>query len=208
MNTTDVLGNEVIFNCFGLGNNNRLSSYDVYARGGRSCNMYIPPRGGPSSRMCFQVTELTFGNLLTGGRTSPAKGMADCWLFKKDSRAWERTFDLPIPLYRHSACRLTGSSLVLVLGGRSGATGISDLIIVYNPEKGWETCSIAGSVQPKLVFGAILTCCGRVSGPNTVFYGFLAGGSTSDGVIDSRILAWSLSFDDEQVSTFWQDTSI
>lgn len=206
MTTTDAFGNEVVFNCLGLVNNNRLSSYDVFTREGLPCNKYIPPRGGPSARTCFQMTDLGhLGVLLTGGRASPAKGMADCWLLKKDSLAWERTFDMPVPLYRHSACRLTGSSLVLVVGGRSGATGISDLIAVYHPEKGWQKCSIAGSTQSKVVFGATLTCSGRGGGLNTVFHGFLAGGLSSAGVIDRTLLAWSLSFDDEQVSSLYKN---
>lgn len=202
MMVADVVGNRSVINCFGLGNNNRLSSYDVHTRGGLPSGLNIQPKGGPSSRTCFQMTDLgNRGILLTGGRSSPAKAMSDCWLFKKDSLAWERTFDLPAPLYRHSACRLTESSLVLVLGGRSRATGVSDLVLVYNPEKGWLQCNIKGSTKHKPVFGATLTCASRENMRQPVFYGFLAGGLLSDGVIDKEILTWSLSFDDDLVSS-------
>lgn len=202
MTVPDVFGNSSIINCFGLGNNNRLSSYDVHSRGGLHSDLNIQPKGGPSGRVCFQLTDLgNRGVLLTGGRSSPAKAMSDCWLFKRDSLAWERTFDLPVPLYRHSACKLTGSSLVLVLGGRSGATGASDLVFVYNPEKGWLQCNTQGPTRHKFAFGATLICTSREAGLQPVFNGFLAGGLSSDGVVDKRVLAWNLSFNHDQVSS-------
>lgn len=201
LTATDVVGNRSIINCFGLGNNNRLSSYDVYTRDGTPGNLHIQPKGGPSSRMCFELTDLgDRGILLTGGRSSPAKASSDCWLFKKGSLLWERTFDLPVPLYRHSVCRLTGSSLALVLGGRSGPAGVSDLVAVYHPEKGWLQCNIAGPTRYKSVFGALLVCTGRQNGRRTNFHGYFAGGLLNDGVIDKQILAWDLSLDDTLVS--------
>lgn len=198
----DVVGNRSIVNCFGLGNNNRLSSYDVYTRDGVPGNLHVQPKGGPSSRMCFQMTDLgDRGILLTGGRSSPARSSSDCWLFKKDSLLWERTFDLPVPLYRHSACRLASSSLALVLGGRSVPAGVSDLVAVYHPERGWLQCNIVGSTRHKSVFGALLTCTGRRNGCHTTFHGYFAGGLLSDGMIDKQILAWDLSLDDTLVSS-------
>lgn len=209
MVVADVLGNTSIINHFGLGNNTRLSSYDVYTREGCRSSLQIQSKGVPSSRMCFQMTDLDHVVLLTGGRSSPAKALGDCWLFKKDIQTWERTFDLPVPVFRHSACRLAGSFLVLVMGGRLGVSGVSDFITVYDPAKGWLKCSIVGSTQPKLVFGAILTCAGRKSRPGgPVFYGFLAGGLSSDGVVDRQILTWNLSLDDDTVSSPHEDLSV
>lgn len=196
----DIVGNNIIINNFGLGHNNRLSSYDVYTRGCSAADLSIQSEGGPSSRMCFQLTDLgAHGTLLTGGRSSPAKAMADCWLFKNDSMSWKRTHDLPKPLYRHSACRLTGSSLVLVIGGKSGASGVSDSVFLFNPEKGWLPCNIGGTRGIKAVFGAILACTRREDGDRPVFRGVFAGGLLNDGTIDKQVLSWKVSFDDHQV---------
>lgn len=201
MAVEDPFGNGSIINCLGIGNNNRLSSYDVYTRGGIS-HVHIKPRGGPPSRMCSTLTDFGHGVLLAGGRSSPAKPRSDCWVFRKDIKVWERTFDLPVPLYRHSACRLGKSSLVLVLGGRPGVTGVSGLITVYHPEEGWLRCSVEGLAQPKLVFGGTLTCSGRKPGCRLAFGGLFAGGLSDDGIIDRRIFTWTLSFEDNKVSPF------
>ncbi|KAF3765927.1 hypothetical protein M406DRAFT_11295, partial [Cryphonectria parasitica EP155] len=199
MLTVDALGHESIFNCLGLGSSTRLPSYDIYTRQGRLRGQHVQAHGGPSSRMCFTLTDIgQHGVLLTGGRSSPAKAMSDCWLFKQDSQRWERTHNLAVPLYRHSACRLASSSLALVFGGRSGATGLSDLITVYHPERGWLSCLVGGSTRPDLRFGATLACCGRKSGIRPVFYGFVAGGLSSSGTIVRQTLAWNLTFDNDQ----------
>lgn len=208
MFVADVFGNTSIINYSGLGSNTRLSSYDAYTRKGCLNSLQIRSKGVPSSRMCFQMTDLGHVVLLTGGRSSPAKALSDCWLFKKDVQTWERTSDLPVPLFRHSACRLAGSFLALVMGGREGASGVSDVITVFNPAKGWLKCNVVGLTQPKLVFGAILTCVGRQTGPSPVFYGFFAGGLSSDGLINRQVLAWHLSLEDDTVSLLYEYLSV
>lgn len=196
----DHYGKESIINCLGLGNNNRLSSYDVYTRGGQG-HIHVKSRGGPPSRMCSSLIDLDNVVLLSGGRSSPAKPLSDCWIFKKDMKEWERTHDLPVSLYRHSACRLGSSSLVLVIGGKTGVTGVSDLITVYHPEDGWLLCKVGGSTQPKIVFGASLTCSGRQPGSHLSFRGHLMGGISS-GIIDRQIQNWTLTFEDPKVCSF------
>lgn len=197
----DHYGKGTIINCLGLGNNNRLSSYDVFTRGGHS-HLHIKPCGGPPSRVCSILIDLDHVVLLSGGRSSPAKPLNDCWLFRKDTKDWHRTHDMPIPLYRHSACRLGNSSLVLVIGGKTGVTGVSDLITVYHPEDGWLTCNIGGSTRPKLVFGASLICSGRQSETHLSFRGHFMGG-IADGIIDRQIQNWTLTFDDPRVSSIF-----
>lgn len=200
MEVKDHFGNGSIINCLGLGNNNRLSSYDVYVRE-RTSRIHIEPRGGPSSRMCSTLTDIGHVALLAGGRSSPSKPLGDCWIFRKDTKVWDRTYDMPMPLYRHSACRLGTSSLVLVLGGKTGITGISSLITVYHPEDGWLVCNVGGSLQPKVVFGATMICSGRLSGCQVAFTGLVMGG-ISEGVIDTRIQKWTLVFEDNKASSF------
>lgn len=197
----DHYGKGAIINCLGSGNNNRLSSYDVYTRGGHS-HLHIKPRGGPPSRVCSSLIDLDNVVLLSGGRSSPAKPLNDCWLFRKDTKEWYRTHDLPVSLYRHSACKLGDSSLVLVIGGKTGVTGVSDLITVYHPDDGWLICNIGGSTRPKIVFGASLICSGKQPGSHLSFRGHFMGG-ISDGIIDRQIQNWTLTFDDSKVSSIF-----
>ncbi|PSR79145.1 methyltransferase-like protein [Coniella lustricola] len=196
MTTTSALGNEFIVNCLGLGRSTRLPSYDVYTRKDTPMGLQMDTLGGPTSRMCFTLTDLGCrGFLLTGGRTSPAKAMGDCWLFTPNTQKWEPTYDLPIPLFRHSACRLGNSSLALVYGGKSGASEISDAIMVYHPQRGWLNCQSRGALQPEHVFGATLICSGRsqTSASCADFHGFLMGGLSAGGMRTSQIMAWNLS---------------
>lgn len=199
MAVKDHFGKESIINCLGLGNNNRLSSYDVYTRG-RPSRMNIKPCGGPTSRMCSTLTDLGHVVLLAGGRSSPSKPLSDCWIFRKDTKVWERTYDMPMPLYRHSACRLGNSSLVLFLGGKTGTSAISDLVMVYHPEDGWLICNVRGSIRPKVVFGATLICSSKQPGCQLAFTGLLMGG-ISEGVIDSQIQKWTLLFENNKEPT-------
>lgn len=194
----DAFGRQSIMHCMGLGSATRLSSYDIYKPEGSSLDINVKAEG-PSSRMCYTLTDLGHSTLLIGGRLSPSRAIKDCWRFNKDSRQWERTWDLPVPLYRHSACRLAGSLAALVIGGKSNAIDVSDKILVYHPDKGWLRCSVQGSTQPKPVFGAMLICSDRKQQDPPLFTGFLIGGMSDDGVIQAQLLAWKLEFHDDQV---------
>ena len=197
----DAFGRQNIMNCMGLGSTTRLPSYDVYKAEDSSWSVDIQPEG-PSSRMCYTLTDIGHGTLMVGGRLSPSRAIQDCWLFKKDSFQWEPTWALPVPLYRHSACRLAGSSAALVLGGKTSAANVSDMILVYHPGKGWMICSVQGLIQPKPVFGAVLICSESHPQDSPVFTGFLIGGMSDDGVVQTQILAWRLVIHDDQASQF------
>lgn len=192
MLVNDALGNEFIVNCMGLGANARLSSYDVHVPSGGHGHIDLQPEG-PSSRMCHTLTDLGHhGFLLVGGRSSPSQPMNDCWLFKKDALRWERTWDLPIPLYRHSICRMGESSLALLVGGKSRSCTVSSMAFIYHPEKGWLECEVQGSIRPGPVFGAILASSGCDLRGGSDFHGLLSGGISDDGLINSQILLWKV----------------
>ncbi|KUI73627.1 tRNA wybutosine-synthesizing protein 4 [Cytospora mali] len=196
----DAFGRQTIMNCMGLGSTTRLPSYDLYKLEGSSADVNVKPEG-PTSRMCYTFTDIGHSMLLVGGRLSPSRAIKDCWVFKRESSHWERTWDLPIPLYRHSACRLAGSFAALVVGGKSNATDISDKVLVYHPDRGWLRCSVQSSVQPKPVFGALLICSEREQQDPPVFIGFLIGGMPDDGTVQTQIMAWKLVFHDSQAPT-------
>lgn len=195
----NVTGQEFIANVMGHGVHSRLRSCDVYSQTGCNIDLALEP-GGPAGRMSHTITDLGSGGfLLAGGRSSPTSPMMDSWLFKQDIHHWFRVEDLPVPLYRHSATRLDGSSLALLYGGKSGACDVSDKCMLYHPGRGWMECHVSGPVRPLPAFGAILSCLGRHQGSAGIFTGILAGGMLRDGTISDQILAWQVDVANEKV---------
>lgn len=194
------VGQRLLANTFGLGTNSRLRSYDLYGQSGMLHNVegHHP---GPPGRMCHTITDLgSHGNLLSGGRASPASAFQDCWLFNKDTHVWSRLEDLPVPLYRHAVTRLGRSNMALLIGGKTGSSSIFSGCLVYRPNSGWIECKILG-FEYRPVFGASLVSSSNVfvgpndESPNTdvQFGGTLAGGLLDDGTISKRLLHWELS---------------
>ncbi|KAI1449421.1 LCM-domain-containing protein [Annulohypoxylon stygium] len=189
------LGEEFLANTFGSGTNTRLRSYDVY-EGEPPLQDIITHHAGPSSRMCHTITDLgDHRSLLVGGRSSPSSPLRDCWLFDKTDNTWQRTADLPLPIYRHSTTRLAQSRMVLLIGGKSGSSTIFDGCLIYTPNSGWIECEILESSYTP-VFGALLASLPEpnrsTSGDGFQFTGVLAGGISHDGIIASQILRWVL----------------
>ena len=182
----------------GLGSDARSDTYDLYALDDAISTRKLPIRG-PSTRMCSTLTDLgEYGTLLVGGRASPGKAFADCWVLKKGSEStWQRSWDLPVPLYRHCAIRLKNSSLALVTGGRTGASGVSHDSFVFHPEKGWAKCKISG-VPPEAVFGAV-TCNSSEMKVARTFEGILCGGIRQDGTLSSKKYMWRLDTSEDEV---------
>ncbi|KAI1095133.1 LCM-domain-containing protein [Rostrohypoxylon terebratum] len=191
------LGEEYLANTFGSGTNTRLRSYDVYERGSPLQDI-TTHHAGPSSRMCHTITDLgDHRSLLVGGRSSPLSPLRDCWLFDKTDNTWQRTADLPTPIYRHSTSRLAHSRMVLLIGGKSGPSTIFDGCLIYTPNSGWVECEILKSGYTP-VFGALLASLpearSSVSGDGFQFNGVLTGGISHDGIVASQILLWDLVF--------------
>ncbi|KAH7134845.1 S-adenosyl-L-methionine-dependent methyltransferase [Dactylonectria estremocensis] len=192
MVVTNPEGQTFSMNTFGMGNNGRVASYDVYTLEGRTMPLEMSPVG-PPARMCHTSTDLgPFGILVAGGRASPSSVISDCWVFKRDSKCWEKTGDLPTPLFRHVAVRLRGSALALIFGGRVGPSQVSSDYFLFHPAKGWLKCATSGSV-PDPTFGAV-----AISSPEEsqislrVFRGLLSGGMTRDGAINTKAYRWAL----------------
>lgn len=188
----DVEGRNFVLNMMGLGSNTREDRYDIYSLDGGAAFSPALPLTGPSPRMCFTVTDLgSYGILLAGGRGSPASALSDCWLLRNDhGQSWQSTWRLPLPLYRHSALRLAGTSLVLVAGGKISPSRISEYFFVLNPEKGWLQCRIAGDI-PKPSFGSIL-CNSPVGSSDGKPTGLLCGGIETSGLLAQKKYQWTL----------------
>ncbi|KAF7547296.1 hypothetical protein G7046_g9050 [Stylonectria norvegica] len=176
----------------GIGTHGRIGSCDVFSLGGLDQQLSMSPTG-PSPRVCYTLTDLgAHGVLLTGGRASPTSAFADCWVFKRDSNSWRKTADLPTPLFRHSAIRLKGSSLALVLGGKDGLAGVSPDFFVFHPTKGWLKCETSGAA-PEPVFAAVAINSSSPSSSPGQFRGLLSGGMLQDGTISTKAYRWELS---------------
>ncbi|KAM5357826.1 hypothetical protein ACJZ2D_015869 [Fusarium nematophilum] len=196
-------GGQYLIHALGMGIKARLDSCDVYSVEGTHLPFEMSPVG-PSARLCHTLTDLgPLGVLLVGGRASPAKAFADCWLFKKDFNSWERTFDLPVPLFRHSAVHLPNSSLALVFGGKTGPSEISPDYFIYHPVKGWLKCEVSKAV-PDSTFGALALAFPELSSKLGSFQGLLSGGIARDGRICCKGYIWSVDVAGSQPSIHFE----
>ncbi|UNI16231.1 tRNA methyltransferase ppm2, variant 3 [Purpureocillium takamizusanense] len=195
---SDSRGRKSLLHMGGLGSSGRSDSWDIYSLSGHSEPPRLPLRG-PPSRMCFTMTDLgDFGILLAGGRTSPGNALSDCWLYQKGAKpSWQMTWRLPAPLYRHSAIRLKGTSLALVLGGKTGASTLSSECYVFCLERGWLRCHVQGADRCA-AFGAVVYGDASVETKEGVFSGVVAGGIREDGCICTKEYSWRLSVLEER----------
>lgn len=197
----DATGTTFVVNMMGMGNKGRADSYDVFKINGQGSLPLQSPVTGPQPRVCYTLTELgEFGVLLAGGRRSPTSALSDCWLFRKGSDcSWRPTWALPNPIFRHAAIRLAGSSLALLVGGKTGASTISDSCYVFHPVRGWLQCETRGYFR-RPTFGAVL--CSSLGFDNSagIFRGLLAGGIDESGRIVNDCSFWSLDINSDRVS--------
>ena len=195
-------GSQFALHMMGSGTNGRTDTYDVYSLGRHNDSPKLP-LAGPLPRMCSTTTDLgDFGVLLVGGRSSPASALSDCWLFHKGAECrWQSTWRLPVPLFRHSTIRLTGSSLALVMGGKTGPSSISEDFYVFDPERGWIRCQVRGS-RPRPAFGAIVCNSTQSIKKGGVFQGLMAGGIGQDGRVLIEKYSWNLDTNEAQVCLF------
>lgn len=153
-----------MFGCHGgLGDQRRLSTTSVYTLGADvGSKKYLPPNE-VEPRMCHTITNLGNGHcLLVGGRTSPDRGLSDCWIGQ--GQVWQRIEDLPYPLYRH--CAVTATSYeaddsVVVFGGRTTGSELSDSWLLWHKSTGWVQVYAAGAGEaPEPRFGAAMSATG------------------------------------------------
>lgn len=170
----------------GLGTQRRLASSDVYRLKHRIYDDKSLPPPSIEARMCHTMTSLE-GDvcLLAGGRTSPDRALADCWL--RRSGVWERVNDLPIPLYRHCAALVElndGGQGVLIYGGKSNKGLISSDWILWRGHDDWEILEVdRDNMVPR--FGAVMAS-------TAVQQGILLGGMAEDGTICAEIFKWKI----------------
>ena len=182
-------------NFAGIGLNSMPASCDVYSAddtGNQPFNYFAST--APPTRMCHTITDLgDAGALLVGGRTSPDKALADCWVYHKWPRVWERVENLPHPRYRHGAVKL-GDGSVLVSPGRSDSRKIDSNFLIWNREFGWQKCTWGTGEKPQSTYGSTFTVFTNSGGSSRPFLGcgLIAGGISEDGVIQQDIWEWDV----------------
>ena len=151
-----------MFGCHGgLGDQRRLNTTSVYGLGADvGSKMSLPPNE-IEPRMCHTITNLSDGHcLLVGGRTSPDRGLSDCWLGQ--GQGWQRIEDLPFPLYRHCAITVTSHETddsVVIFGGRTTGGKPSDAWLLWHKSTGWVQIYAPGQT-PQSRFGAAMSATG------------------------------------------------
>ncbi|KAH8816282.1 hypothetical protein F5884DRAFT_852728 [Xylogone sp. PMI_703] len=186
---------ERVGNFGGMGLNTRIASYDVYTSeaAGFSPQTYSSSSEAPKSRMCHTITDIVgeATSFLIGGRASPDKGLADCWIYHKWLGIWEPVDDLPQPRYRHGAVSL-GEGRVLVSPGRGDSQVLLDEYLLWSRPTGWVKCVCDTENKPDASYGAtfaVFDCADYRSCTRT---GFIAGGITKDGIVSNDVWVWNL----------------
>ncbi|KFX89195.1 hypothetical protein O988_08722 [Pseudogymnoascus sp. VKM F-3808] len=180
----------------GMGVNNRLGSIDIFTSASQGAASSPGPtlRAKPESGMCHTLTDIgDCGSLLVGGRSSPDRAFADCWLYSKLSHTWERVDDIPVARYRHSAFALDDGSVLVTGGKKDSKTVLSDTLI-WNRQTGWKECSsdhdLALENGTPQVFGALMIS--DVTSTTSTTSGFLIGGMSTDGQVSTDLWSWEL----------------
>lgn len=192
----------LICNFAGMGLATRTNSYDVFAKDNLGdATSPSTTSDTPQSRMCHTITALgDTESLLVGGRTSPAKGLVDCWLYDKSLDVWERVDDLPQARYRHGAVHL-GFGRVLVSSGRQDSQNIAEEYLIWSRRTGWISCSPGIGETPVATYGGTII----LSDEQAAFplleprHGMVIGGLTGDGLIQQSCWQWEVQGIDTQV---------
>lgn len=170
----------------GLGRQTRLATTDLYTHSKETSSPRLPfPPRDISARMCHTATGLNNGEcLVVGGRMSPAKSLADCWL--RQGGKWRQVQPLPTGRFRHSAVKvILGHDHALVYGGKAGdGTVLGDWLLWSSNGNGWKKVDCnEPSLKPR--FGASLGGIDNCSG--VVF-----GGISQDGTVLEDFWTWKL----------------
>ena len=174
----------------GLGTQERLDDCDTYSWFETAQAIDGPPlRTGV---MCHTVTRLGGTNncMVVGGRTSPDRALADCWL--RQDGEWQKVQSLPEARYRHCAVPLRlpteprPAHTLMVYGGRTGDGHVLDEWLLWTGESGWTNLRVVGD-HPCARFGAAM-----ITDHKEGISGVIIGGMTSAGRVLNDFWHWNL----------------
>nr|POF03520.1 trna wybutosine-synthesizing protein 4 [Quercus suber] len=190
--TSEISEGEAVGLLGGMGVQERQNDCDTYSR----TEDLLPIEGPPirAGIMCHSVTRLggTSNCLMAGGRSSPDKATAECWI--RQDGMWRRAQNLPEGRYRHSAVPLRlpteprPAHTVLIFGGRTGDGHVLDEWLLWMGGE-WRSINVMGEAPPAR-FGAAMITDAREG-----VSGVLVGGMTSAGRVLNDFWHWSLESD-------------
>ncbi|CAI6276755.1 unnamed protein product [Periconia digitata] len=187
------VGNEAIVCNGGQGMQSRLESMDTLTRESPASTIQPCNSATPQARMCHTVTPLNgHASLLVGGRASPARALADCWLIEQGS-SWKQVDDLSPARFRHSAAKVIipsdgeDTAGILVFGGRTSDGTVLDEWKLWTPVSGWTSISADVEQRPSARYGSAMSTFG--SGQNS---GFIIGGLDPSGVVLQEVWEWRI----------------
>lgn len=174
----------------GLGTQERLEDCDTYSWFDTAQHIDGPPLR--SGLMCHTTTRLGGTNncMLVGGRTSPDRALADCWL--RQDGVWQKSHSLPEGRYRHCAVPIRmpteprPAHTLMVYGGRTGDGQVLDEWLLWSPDSGWQNLRIVGD-HPCARFGAAM-----ITDHKEGISGVIVGGMTSAGRVLNDFWHWNL----------------
>jgi tRNA wybutosine-synthesizing protein 4 len=191
--TSEISEGEAVGLLAGLGAQERQTDCDTYSR----TEDLLPIQGPPmrTGVMCHTVTRLggTSNALMAGGRTSPDKATAECWL--RQDGMWRRAQSLPEGRYRHCAVPLKlpttprPAHTALLFGGKTSDGHVLDEWLLWMGDGSWRTIHVAGDAPPAR-FGAAMITDSREG-----VAGVLIGGMTSAGRVLTDFWHWHLESD-------------
>ena len=182
----------------GLGSRERLKDCDIYTTNSEHQAVATPSL--PLALMCHTITPCGpdgVDHLLIGGRSSPDKASASCWLHHDGS--WSKVHDLRQGRYRHCAVSLSHSPghgnpshTVLVFGGRTGEGNTLNDWVLWNPVLGWQQLD-CGPLRPEARFGAAMAV-----SHGEECKGVLTGGMREDGTVIQDCWDWQVEWHDDR----------
>ncbi|KAF2861839.1 LCM-domain-containing protein [Piedraia hortae CBS 480.64] len=188
--TSEISEGEAVGLLGGLGTQERLTDCDTYAR----TEDLLPIQGPPmrTGLVCHTITRLggTSNCIMAGGRTSPDKASAECWL--RQDGLWRKVQSLPEGRYRHCAAPLRlptdprPAHTVLLFGGKTSNGHVLDEWLLWLGEEGWRHIPVVGDAPPAR-FGAAM-----ITNAREGVSGVLIGGMTSSGRVLNDFWHWSL----------------
>lgn len=174
----------------GLGTQERLDDCDTYSWFETAQHIDGPPLR--SGLMCHTMTRLGGTNncMLVGGRTSPDRAIADCWI--RQDGAWQKVQSLPEGRYRHCAVPVRlptdprPAHTLLIYGGRTSEGHVLDEWLLWSGESGWTNLRVVGD-HPCARFGAAM-----ITDHKEGISGVIVGGMTSAGRVLNDFWHWNL----------------
>lgn len=174
----------------GLGTQERLDDCDTYSWFETAQTIDGPPLR--SGIMCHTITRLGGTNncMVVGGRTSPDRALADCWL--RQDGEWQKVQSLPEGRYRHCAVPVRlpteprPAHTLLIYGGRTSDGHVLDEWLLWAGEQGWTNLRVTGD-HPCARFGAAM-----ITDHKESISGVIVGGMTGAGKVMNDFWHWNL----------------